>query len=170
VQLDVNHSHYYVITPQDMSLIAGTPDFILGGSFVMKAGSSSSNDITLRLFEALTPLPTITGSDTVITPVGGALATRVITFTEFCAQVSGNCQSYQTHNMDFLLAQPLDPLKTYFLQLTSPEPADKQSVAYFIKEPNPFVLSFDPAPVPEPSTFGLAALGLAAAVRFTRRN
>lgn len=127
----------------------------------------------MDLFEAAIPLPPITGSETVIPAVPGPpLATATFTHAQFCAQVAGNCQSFAEHRFDFLVPQMLDPFKNYFVRLSSPLPANAQNEAYFIKEPNPYVLTFtdEPAPVPEPSTFALAALGLAAALRFARRR
>lgn len=175
VQLDVNHTHDYVITPANMAAVPGSPDFILGGVFEMKAGPSSAFDITVALYEAALPLPAnyTSGSDVLITPVGPAIATRSLTHGEFCAQPGvTNCQSFATHTFDFLVPVQLNPVVTYFLRLESAQPADQQNQAYFIKEPNPYVLTFinEPEPIPEPSTFGLAALGLAAAVRFGRRR
>ncbi len=176
VQLDVSHTHDYVITPALQTSVPGSLDFILGGVFEMKAGPSSTHDLSIALYQALLPLPAnyTSGSDVLITPVGAALATRTLTNAEFCAQPGvTNCQSFATHTFDFVTPIELNPLLTYFLRLESAQPADQQNQAYFIKEPNPYVLSFiqefNP-PIPEPSTFGLAAFGLAAAAWFARRR
>lgn len=163
VQLDQTHTQYFIITPTDMSALAGS-DFILGGQFEMKEGTSTTADLQINLFKLLTTGPPPT-------PNGPSLASRTFSRNEFCGQLAPgtNCQQYNTHVLDFFTPVSLDATVTYYLELKSLPPPGPQVEAYFIKRKNDGSYSFDDG-VPEPSSFALAALGLVAAARFSRRK
>ncbi len=167
-QLDQTHTQYFMITPTDLVAMGG-PDFILGGQFEMKEGPTTVASLEINIYKFLAN--DVNGNPT---PNGAALASRLFTNTEFCAQLApgANCQSYNTHTLDFLAPVSLDQTVTYYLELKSLPPPGPQVDAYFIKRKtdNSFDFVDFPEPVPEPSSFGLAALGLAAAVRFARRR
>lgn len=164
VQLDLTHSQYFIITPTDLAALGGS-DFLLGGQFEMKDGSTTTADLQINVYKLLT-------SGSPPTPNGPALATRTFSHTEFCAQVgSGNCQSFNTHTLDFLAPVSLDQTMTYYLELKSLPPPGPQNEAYFIKrQKDNFSFVDGPAPVPEPSSVILTALGLAGVARFLRRR
>jgi hypothetical protein len=150
-QIDLNHTSSWAFS-------VNTTTDLAGGVFTMKDGSSTAADITLSLYQ---------GSS-----ASGPLLKQVtLTHTQFCTGFS-NCGQFDWHPLAFASTYQLQVGVNYFVTLTS-SAVDTQSTAYFIKDDGTFFGSSDTlgtpanpnpltAPVPEPATFLLSGLGLAA--------
>lgn len=159
-QIDVSHTSTW--------LLNATSDFDFGGGlFVMKAGNSATDLVTLTLYQG-------------IDASGSVLASVTLNNTDFCAQV-GTCGNFNYHQ--FLFTAPLSLFSgtSYFAALTSGAP-DVQSQAYFIKSDTFFASDINESPInpspfngtasstPEPASFVLLGAGLAllGAARYRR--
>lgn len=162
-QIDENHSSSWTFT-------TGTGGwFFAGGTFTMKEGPSTIEDVTLSVYTGTS------ASDPL-------LAARTLTNTEFCAAGTvANCQSFDAIPFLFSTAVSMSASTTYFVQLTSPA-ADQANQQYFIKgatstlsfvdefgspAPREIVASVDGVPttpqdaaVPEPHALALLFSGL----------
>ena len=135
-QIDTAHTSSWIMTP--------TINFSLGGGiFTMKDGSSSTDTVTLSLYQGV--------DDT-----GTLLAQIALTNSVFCGQV-GNCGSFNSHDFFFTSAIALSSGVTYFAELTTPA-ANAQNVAYFIRDSTYFISDSSGLAVnPRPVTFGAPA-------------